>query len=335
MPSALVIRLSSLGDVVLTQPVLQAAAQAGYDVDFFTKPVYQPLGALLPGVARTLASPEGLAPRYDLVLDLHGTARARRLVARVRAQRVLHYCKHSLARRLLVRPWGHPVFWNAWAKLDARSSVVDWYAQAAQRAQIAVAERRPRLSVPEQAQQAAAKLLAGLGLKDSQPWVALAPGAKWATKQWPREYFSQLAVRLDRETGIRPVLIGGESEIGLCRDVAQAAGGRVVSLAGQTDLATLAALFSKSALFVGNDSGPLHLAAAAGTRVLAFFGPTVPEFGFAPPAGTRTRIVSRSLSCRPCAVHGSRACPLGHHACMKKIMPDEAWTLSKELLRAE
>ncbi len=98
-----------------------------------------------------------------------------------------------------------------------------------------------------------------------------------------------------------------------------------MNLAGRTSPAELAAILERARIQLGNDSGPGHLAAAVGTPVVAVFGPTDPARGFRP-LGPRvlTVDVGNSLDCRPCSVHGSRRCPLGHHRCMIDLDPADA-----------
>src|SRR3989304_6567858 len=100
--------------------------------------------------------------------------------------------------------------------------------------------------------------------------------------------------------------------------------GRVINLAGKTTLRELASLMERCDLVVTNDSGPLHMAGALGKPVVALFGPTVEEFGFTP-LNNQSLVLSKDLPCRPCSLHGSNRCPLGHHHCMNTIQPDEVF----------
>jgi ADP-heptose:LPS heptosyltransferase len=331
MSKILAVRLSSLGDVVLSQPVLTALAAAGHAVELLTKPAYRTLAEMFPGVARVLADPaEGSA--YDLVLDWHGTLRARTWIGRIKRTRTVHYAKHGLARRLLIHPGGRPVFWNAWSPLTPAAAVTQWYAQAARRAGLTLALGEPRLDIPPAARQDATALLASAGLAKQESWVAMAPGAKWPTKQWPVEFYAALAAKLEKERGLRTIFLGAGEDAGVCRAAQALAGPRAISLAGLTNAPVLAALLAQARLLVSNDSGPLHLGLAAGACVLAFFGPTVKAFGFAPPDSPRVRVLERVLPCRPCALHGSRRCPLGHHHCLTQITADDAFAAALALL---
>jgi len=191
----------------------------------------------------------------------------------------------------------------------------------------------PRVAVPDEARRQAGKVLSDLGMKAGQRYIALAPGAQWPAKEWPPAFYAELAGRLDRELKYIPLLVGGAAEAERCAVVACQAGGRAISAAGLTDLPVLAALLEAADLLICNDSGPMHLGAAAGTRVVAFFGPTVPEFGFMPQTPVeRSRILSVPLRCRPCSLHGGKRCPVGHHHCLRTLRPDEAFAAVRELL---
>ncbi len=336
MTDILAVRLSSLGDVVLTQPVVSALAGAGHRVAVLTKPEYKALVELFPGVHAVMTDPKHVTAAYPVILDWHGTLRARRWIKQCASGSgpVLRYAKRSGARRLLVHPGGHRMFWNAWSSLGPKESVTQWYAEAARRAGFEIQLDAPKLALSDTLRAEARACLAHAGIQPKASWVAMAPGAKWFTKQWPVEHYAALADRFQKEGRVRTVWIGGPAE----QDVLAALQRQVphsVTLAGQTSLPLLAALLAEAPLLVCNDSGPMHLGVAAGTRVLAFFGPTVREFGFAPAETARVRLFSCELPCRPCSLHGSKACPLGHHACLREISPGEVWEAAHILLQGK
>ncbi len=334
-PRALVIRLSSLGDIVLTQPVLAQLERSGFDVDLFVKYEYVALGKLLPGAKRVLSAPADLEPRYALILDLHDTPRSRRLGRRAQAGQRIRYDKHPVARRLLVRPGGRTMPWHAWEWLAPGQQVTEWYASAARRAGVAASALQPKLALPEWVTAAAEQILRGAKLAPQERFAVLAPGAAWPAKQWPAEYFTRAAQLLHGDLGLVPVFIGSAAERKTCESLAQACGSRAVSLAGVTTLPTLAAVLSKAEVLLTNDSGPLHLGLAAGTAAVAIFGPTVSAFGFAPLTHPRCRVLEQDLPCRPCSLHGGNRCPLGHHRCLRQTTPEQAVAAGRELLAAQ
>jgi len=131
----------------------------------------------------------------------------------------------------------------------------------------------PRLWIDEAADAAAARLMPGPG-----PWLALGPAANWTGKEWPAECFAELAERLTGPggalAGARVAVLAGAGEEARCRPVLDRLGARAADLAGRTDPMTAAACLRRARLFVGNDSGLMHLAAAAGTPTFGLFGPT-------------------------------------------------------------
>ncbi|MDP4199020.1 MAG: glycosyltransferase family 9 protein [Bacteroidota bacterium] len=152
--------------------------------------------------------------------------------------------------------------------------------------------------------------------------VALAPGSVWATKQWGASSFASLAQALS-SAKIGIIIIGGADSRNAADDISALAGeSNVLDLTGKTSFAQSGAAIAAASLLVSNDSAPAHLAIAVGTRVLTIFGPTVSAFGFAPPKGRGEVIEMADLWCRPCASHGSNACPVYTHACMKEITPE-------------
>ncbi|HVE13187.1 MAG TPA: lipopolysaccharide heptosyltransferase II, partial [Elusimicrobiota bacterium] len=162
------------------------------------------------------------------------------------------------------------------------------------------------------------------------PLVGLHPGSAWQTKRWLPERFAALARRLMAERGARVVLLGGPEDAELCRRIAADAPG-CVDAAGKTTLPQLMELVGRLELLVTNDSGPMHVAAASGVPTLALFGPTTRELGFFP-YGEGHRVIEKDLDCRPCGLHGARACPEGHFLCMRLISVSEVFDAASEML---
>ena len=161
--------------------------------------------------------------------------------------------------------------------------------------------------------------LAASGLDGRRPLVAIAPGTVWNTKRWPAEKFAETAAILG-ESGMDIVLVGGEDDQALAaRMIATVSSRSVSSAVGKLSLLQSAELLRRCRVLVCNDSAPAHLAVSVGTPVVAIFGATVPEFGFAP-RGERDAVVEiKGLSCRPCSSHGGDACPIKTFECMLMI----------------
>lgn len=156
-------------------------------------------------------------------------------------------------------------------------------------------------------------------LNCSASYVTMAPSSVWFTKQLPADKWVELIQKTD--PGITIYLLGGPSDQELLEQIKNKSENTgVINLAGKIGLLASAQLMQGAKMNYVNDSGPLHLASAMNAPVTAFFCSTVPEFGFGP-LSTRSEIVQieEKLSCRPCGLHGFKACPLGHFKCGNNI----------------
>jgi heptosyltransferase-2 len=185
----------------------------------------------------------------------------------------------------------------------------------------------PRLDIVPAAREAAEGLLHAAGIGAEDPILSLNPGAIYGSaKQWGLERFAAASDLLAGAWGTRTVLVGSQRETALLEAVAQTMRTPAVVLGGKTDLPTLAALLARSRLLLTNDTGAMHVAAAAGTPVLAIFGPTDAEA--TGPLGVRARIVRRPVPCSPCLL---RECPIDHR-CMTAVTVEEVVEAARELL---
>ena len=330
--AALVVRFSSLGDVLLAAhlPAFLRDAEPGRRVLFATKERHAPILRGHPDVARFYfledgtADPAAPAPLgitgslgiladsirregIEEVYDLHQNLRSTRLASGLGRVRRIAPNKHGFRRRLMVYArWTRPEpvapllrTYRALAGLPADAPVRPWLRQALSDAEHARA--RARLG-------ADADRLAFLGV-----------GARWETKRWPLERFVDLGERLLPEIGLSPryAAAPGTGEAEALRALLPAERHGAILESPFRDAAAVA---SFARVIVSNDSAALHLGPALGVPAVGIFGSTVPAFGFAP-AGPRDAVAEVALGCRPCDVHGRRRCPLGHHRCMRDLAP--------------
>jgi lipopolysaccharide heptosyltransferase II len=313
-PETLVIQTAFLGDVVLTTPLLSALAERHGPLDVVTTPMAAALLETHPAVAEVI--------QYDKRGADRGAAGLWRLGQRLRARRYAwvylpHGSWRSAGLALLTGAAERTGFADSTAAVTYTTRV-----PAATRGH--QVERLLGLAGPRV--EAAPPVSLGLTREDrlvAERWlaerglgpgfIALAPGSIWGTKRWP--YYPALAAAVEGPI----VVLGSGEDTALAGEIQLAAPGRTHTAAGVVSLRTAAALLERAAVLVTNDSAPLHLATAAGTPVVAVFGPTVPAFGFGP-RGQRDLVVEHDgLPCRPCSSHGPRVCPLGHHRCMGEL----------------
>jgi heptosyltransferase II len=172
------------------------------------------------------------------------------------------------------------------------------------------------LRVSEKERFAAAEKLGNAGSTGKRMRVAIAAGAAYGSaKCWDPGRFAAVATRLQKERDADVLLFGAAGEVGVCSAIAAAMERKPIDLSGQTSVGALPALFSQCQLFLGNDSGAMHVAAAVGLPVVTIFGPTDP-FGTAP-VTQRVSLVQEKPYCSPCFL---RHCPTDHR-CMKAVTP--------------
>jgi lipopolysaccharide heptosyltransferase II len=168
------------------------------------------------------------------------------------------------------------------------------------------------------------------------PVVAIAPGGganpgmDLPEKRWPAERFAALADRLHEDHGATILVLGGPADQATCTAMREAMRSPSLDLCGSAPFAERGALLRRCNLYIGNDSGPTHLAVAVDCPVVAIFGPT--DVGLYGPYHARARAVHRDLPCSPCFVHGRfPPCP-NRHACMRGLAVADVLAACRELL---
>jgi lipopolysaccharide heptosyltransferase II len=322
-PNILIVRFSSIGDVLLITPLLRAIRHRHPEsrITVLTKPLHAPLLSHNPHLTRlvTLGSEQSLialarelrAQRYSNLLDLHDSLRSRALRALVPGPWT-SYSKHRIARAVLI--------WTKRSWYRDKKPVAERYFAAAQHLDVAPDGAPPDFFLAPEAKQEIHGWLAHAGIGQERTLIAIAPGAAHATKRWPLPHWRGLIDRIV-DQGHDVVLAGGAADEPIATALAAGSPGRVVSAAGRFGLQGTGALLQRAAAVVSGDTGVMHMATGVGTPVLALFGPTVKEFGFFPytPAA---RVIELGLPCRPCSSKGGPRCPLGHHRCLRDIEPE-------------
>lgn len=324
----LVIRYSALGDVVLATSVLEPL-RARYPkarIEWVTDPLYAPLLEGLPELAQVhRLSREGadaawpvatrLRGRFDLVVDLQNKFRSA-LVARAAAPLRTAFKRRTALRAVMSIFGSDPPL--------VRAHATRLYGEALQ--PFGIESAGPlKVNLSPQARALAADALQGV----EAPAVALAPGARWATKRWSPERFAAVADALHAD-GMRIVLCGGPGDRDAFAAFRAATRAKVAADLSFLPIDALAAAIARVQLLVACDSGPVHLATAVGTPVLALFGPTSTTRWGPPPPG---RALSLGLTCSPCSNHGGDYCPEGHHRCLADLAPEAVLAAAREMLR--
>lgn len=320
----LLIRFSSLGDIVLTSPVTRALRQRYPDAEIAitVKRAYEPLARLLPGVDTVIAfdPSDGFSQlrasvrqrHFDLMIDLHANLRSRLLTRSGGAPHIIRYRKRRIARMGMV--------YNTRLSIPTRHTV-DLYLDALAALDITGSDRHPSLAVHAAARATVLDRLRTHGVTDDHLILGLAPGASSPTKQWPVRHFVRLADQYRQNPETTVLLVGGEHDRETSNAVTDAMAAPSIDWTGSIDLSLLPAVIERCHVLVSNDSGPMHVASAVGTPVIGLFGPTHPRLGFAP-LGDRDMALSLDLECSPCSLHGEKPCWKDTHACLEELRID-------------
>ncbi len=327
-----VLRLSSLGDVILSLPVVHALRRAfpAARVEFWTKEEYADVARFDPAISHVrvlerdaraiedLVSMGAELEDCDLIVDLHGSLRTRVLTFRQRAP-VLRAASYRLRRARWVRA--------RWTAPPPVPPALERHARALRPLGLR-ADDVPRVSIGGEARAWAGPWLAAW--VGTEPLVAFCPGARHATKRWPEEHWVALH-GLARARGARVLVMSLEAERRALPELSRAVDVDAGSRWAVEPLGRLAALLERCPRAVTHDSGLMHLAAACGSRAVALFGSTSPALGFAP-AGVGHVVLCRNEPCQPCTLHGRSECPRRHFDCMRRLEPA---TVLSALLEAD
>jgi heptosyltransferase-1 len=258
--------------------------------------------------------------RYDMILDFQALLKSGILIALARGQRKIGFGK------------GLEHMEHSYIFLNERIPAVDMEIHALTRGMmllnaigIPTNEVEYKLPVSNDDWEKVDELIKRHGLIGVKILIAINPVAKWESKLWPKERFARLADMIIDKYDARIVFTGGPEDRPTIQDVMSAMKRRALNLAGQTTLKMLAALYEKTALVISTDTGPMHLAAAMGTPVVAIFGPTAPwRTG---PYGSGHRVVRADSECSPCF---KRQCETID--CMHQISVDQVFDAVSKII---
>ncbi len=309
----LVVRFSSLGDVVLTSPVFENIKlnYPGSFVYFLTKKIYAPVFAESPFVDRVVSFEDYSFPslikfikkiRPEAIFDLHSSLRSRiiDLFFLWKTSRV------NLRRRERVGMLK--------GKKTEIPDAVERYLETLSRKGIKIHTEKVSLFANEREIKKAKGILGEFGISPENEIVAVGAQSKWRNKEWPHfKRFFEIAAKPGRFF----ILVGDDRERAeKLMPESRHLRNFVINLCGELDLRALFAVISISDCVISMDSAIAHIASAFSRPLIVFFGPTVPGFGFAPRGAT---ILEEDVPCRPCHLHGGNECKRGDRVCLASI----------------
>lgn len=309
MKNILVIRFSSLGDLVLTTGVIRYIKHKFSDninIDILTMSHFAGILEDFPYIRNIYCINQGaslielnktisLMPEYDYIVDLHDNTRSS-FVKFISSCKSFTYKKNSLARRLFVK-------WRV-GQSFLNKHVVEKYFDAFAKC----------LNIPEKPslEELRPYLVSHTEHNKQKKRVVIHPFASKKTKEWP--FFNQLISSL-LDDGLEVLVVGN----GVLENINPSA----VDLTGKISLTALKDTIAGADVFISTDSGPLHIGIALKVPVITIFGPTTKEFGFYPQFNNVKVIENYGLKCRPCHIHGSNKCRKKHFKCMLDIGAEE------------
>ncbi|MEO5859317.1 MAG: lipopolysaccharide heptosyltransferase II [Pyrinomonadaceae bacterium] len=188
----------------------------------------------------------------------------------------------------------------------------------------------PVLAVSDPRRYEARKRLTESGVVEGRKIVGIGAGSTNSrAKRWAAENFSRLADLLSSEKGAEVIFLGNENESDVSRSVVETSREKHIDLTGQTDLATATAILSEIDLFVSNDMGLAHIAAAVGTPTIVIFGPTNAKT--TRPLGRLVEVIREPVECSPCML---RECPIDHR-CMTRISPERVFESASKMMETQ
>lgn len=321
-PSFLVIQTAFIGDVILATAVLEKLHQhyPESSIDFLVRQGNEGLVKGHPFLRRVWVwnKKEGKIKnlvnliravrheRYDYVINLHRFASSGFVTAFSGAKTSIGFSKNPLSF-LFSRRVKHEI--GTLHEVERNQQLIESLtdAQAA----------RPKLYPSVQDRSTVEQYIKGR-------YLCVAPTSVWFTKQWPAEKWIEfLKLVSPRVDAI--YILGAPSDRALCDEILQRVSSpNVVNLAGQLSFLASAALMEKATMNYVNDSAPMHIASSMNAPVAAIYCSTVPSFGFGPLSEKSSVIeTSEILSCRPCGLHGYKACPEGHFRCATTIRSEQ------------
>lgn len=313
--SVLLIRMDEIGDVVLGLPALSAlrAALPGIPFTVWCKPLTADLFRHSGCVDEVITQSQHLARHYDLVVDLRGTRESLRIALRKKPLLLLD--RGSVRLKYKMRKQVGQV----------HETKVNWEVLEPLIGPLPDEALQPVLKPGHRHEQTAKLFLQRNVIGE---FAVLHTGARKLLRRWSIAKFAALAEALHSDYGLDIVFAGSEDEQRDIERIQEKISFPTYSFAGQGNLLDFAALCYRAKIFIGNDSGPMHLASACGIPVIGLFGPGMPDaFG---PAGANSVVIHHKLPCHPC---DQVNCVLPDNPCINHIELDEVLAACKQALK--
>jgi len=326
----LVIKFSSIGDIVLTMSPLKTLKNIfpSARIDFLTLNSYAPIlegnkyiDRIIPfdinfGFKQLIKTGKWINnSKYDLVIDFHDSLRSK----------IIRFWIRKIPKRILIKPR-----WKRFLLFRFRKNLFHTNFSQLKLLHQPIIERidsekypLPELFVSEIEKKQSSIFLKEKGVK--KPYIAIIPGAAWTQKRWLVENYCKLIAELKNHKNVDFVILGGKTD-DICNQIAKC-DSTFINLQGQTSLRESMAIIARSKFIIGADTGLTHAAEALGKRVVMILGPTSRETGAGVNRDDSVSIENRDVWCRPCSQTGKRKCYRDEQYCITTITTE--FVLSK------
>jgi len=329
----LIIRFSSIGDIVLTTPVircLKEQLEGEVEIHYITKQAYAPILEANPHLSKVYSIKKKISEvagelrkeKYDFIIDLHKNIRSSRVKSSISG-------KSYSFEKLNYEKW---MMVNFKKNLLPDVHIVDRYIDTAKNLGIKNDQKGLDYFIPSEDQ---------INLKDlpksfQKGYIAFAIGGQHATKCLPVDKILDIC----RKVELPIVLLGGKNDQRVAKFVEDKLDQKILNGCGIYSLHQSASLVEQSSLVITHDTGLMHIAAAFKKKIISIWGNTIPEFGMYPYLPPHLKeynkiIQIEELSCRPCSKIGFDKCPKGHFKCMKLIDEDYVVEQVYDLLKLD
>jgi ADP-heptose:LPS heptosyltransferase len=313
MKKILIIRFSSIGDIVLTTPVIRCLKlqQAGTEIHYLSKKSFQSILENNPYITKVHTIEKDVKEiadalkqeNFDHIVDLHNNLRSMH-IKQILGKPATVFKKLNFRKWLLV---------NFKIKVMPPVHVVDRYMQTVEKFGIKNDLKGLDYFIPGKDEIS----IHTFPSTHQNGYIGFVIGAKHFTKQLPTEKIISICKKINQPI----ILLGGKEDAERGALISKAVGPTIYNACGMYNLNQSASIIRQASKIISHDTGLMHIAAAFKKEIISVWGNTVPAFGFAPylPAPASKIVEMQGLSCRPCSKIGYAKCPKGHFKCMKEI----------------
>lgn len=324
----LILRMSSIGDIVLTFPFVRLLRKQFPDaqIDYVVKKKFDELIKSNKNISNIYSfdSNKGFnelrklkkiikKEKYTYIFDIHRNIRSYYLRKFLGAKKVFLYRKYRIKRWLLIN-----------LNINLYNNIIPVYKayiNSAKKLGLTDDNRGFDFNIDDKYIKKIDELFKDENINNSNFLVVLCPGTGYESKSWSVEGFSKVGKFLISGFNAEVMVIGDDRDFDKGEKIRNYIGDRVYNFCGRLSIMESAALISKCELVITNDAGPMHIAEALNKKLTAIFGATVEEFGYFP-VNTNAVVVQKLCSCRPCSNNGWKKCSKKETECMNGISPD-------------